>query len=169
MMMKAVSLKPQEGQEALSRRRHPAPSASEEQALIRFSFYCEESALELAARLRVLVRSIMAGPDGLGRFPGRAGLFPVSYANLRSQFENYLIFLAVEGLTEGNPYFPIIQDYLVRLLPVDICQAIPLHSREELIAQIEEVMAVLTGGAEGMEKNASRCDKMGNSDHAGDR
>jgi hypothetical protein len=124
---------------------HPqAPSASEEQALIRFAFYCEESALELAARLRVLARSISTGPDGLGRFKGRTALYPVSYASLRSQFEDYLAFVAMEGLSEGNPHFLIIQNYLAGLLPADIDREGPKQQHQDLISLIEDVTALLS-------------------------
>jgi hypothetical protein len=123
----------------------PAPSASEEQALIRFAFYCEESSLELAARLRVLVRSIMTGPDGLGRFRGRTALYPVSYADLHSQFEDYVAFIAMEGLAEGNPHICIIQNYLTRLLPADIDEQTPSQYHQHLIDRIENVIKVLSG------------------------
>lgn len=124
---------------------NPAPlSSGEEQALLGFAAHCEESALELAARLRVLARSMV---QGQGRLLGRAARFSVSYADLRNQFHSYLAFLATE---QATPHFAVIRNYLDTLLPANLDQRAQPQGCLTIIARLERVMALLcepTGAA----------------------
>jgi hypothetical protein len=86
------------------------------QAFHQLRLHAEELALELAARLRVLGKSLAATCPGKGDADGKRTGAPAAYAKIRRQLDGFFGSLAGSEFA-GNRHFLVIRDYLQATLP----------------------------------------------------
>jgi hypothetical protein len=88
------------------------------QAFHQLRLHAEELALELAARLRVLGKSLTAACQGPWAADGKTGS-PSAYAGIRRQLDGFFGSL-LDGDFADHPYVPVVRDYIQKNLPSEL-------------------------------------------------
>lgn len=89
------------------------------QALHQLRLHAEEVALELAARLRVLGKSLAAACPENGACGRKVKGASAAYASIRRQLDAFFGSL-VDNDFAGQHYFPIVQDYIQETFPFEV-------------------------------------------------
>jgi hypothetical protein len=89
------------------------------QAFHQLRFHTEDLALELAVRLRVLGKSLVAACPEWGMAGEKRTCGSVAYQNLRRQLDCFLG-SQVERAFAGQHYFPVVRDYIQDSLPFEL-------------------------------------------------
>ncbi len=97
----------------------------------------EDLALGLAARLRVLAKSLAAGCQGAENPTARKNL---AYKALRLQLDDFMGHFIDRGTSEHH-CFPVVRDYLLEFLPLELrgCSGNPCW-----LDQVERVISLLS-------------------------
>ena len=110
------------------------------QAFQNFRAHAEDLALELAARLRVLGKSLAMGCPERVEFTGDK---TTGYQSLRLQLDRFIGSLVEHGFAE-LPYFSVVRDYFQEFLPVELNGCVGQACRVE---QVETVISLLSESA----------------------